>query len=176
MISFSNLYEAVDQQPTPPQPPVQNTGEQVTQQPEGFNQKAHDALMSKFPDQYGSLTPEQQISVQQYYQQKYGDQTPEEPSGLFGKIKAGYNFINDKYEAGKSIAKDYGGALLPTLGSLGMMAGYRVPGTLGAAMLYGGMGINMLGTMNMAAKRMEAVSQQRNQQQMPQAPQQQIRR
>ena len=123
--------------------------------------------MNKYPDQYGSLTPEQQISVQQYYQQKYGNQgVPEQPTGLFGKIKAGYNFINDKYESGKSVAKDYGSALLPTLGSVGMMAGYGIPGPLGTAMRSGGMGINMLGTMNMAAKRMEAVSNQRAQQQL----------
>lgn len=122
--------------------------------------------MKKYPEQYGNLSPDQQIAVQQYYQEKYGSTTPEKPTGLFGKIKSGYNFINDKYESGKSVAKDYGGALLPALGSVGMMAGYRIPGPLGTAMSLGGMGINMLGTMNMAAKRMEAVSNQRAQQQL----------
>ena len=156
----------------PPQTPDQPTGAQIPQQtaepgrPAEFNQNVHQILMNKYPDQYGSLTPEQQLSVQQYYQQKYGDQSaPEEPTGLFGKIKAGYNLINDKYEAGKSVVKDYGGALLPTLGSVGRMAGYATPGTLGTVMRFGGMGINMLGTMKMAANRMDAVSQQRAMQQ-----------
>ena len=83
MISFSDLYEAVVQQPTPPQ----------------YQQ-----------------TPSQNMHSQ------YGNQpVQQKPTGIIGKIKSGYDNINNKYETGKSIAKGVGSMMLPMAGTLAMV-------------------------------------------------------
>ena len=87
MISFSDLYEAVVTQPTPPQQPVQQPGAQIPQQQ---------------PMQQFQMQPGQQDG------QQFQPEQQQKP-GMFGKIKAGYDKINAKYEAGKSVAKDLGG-------------------------------------------------------------------
>ena len=94
MISFSNLYEAVVQQPTPPQQPVQNTGTQIPQ------------------------TQPMQPQMQQG-QPVQQPQQEQKPTSVFGKIKAGYDKINAKYEAGKEV----GANLLPVAASLAVPIG-----------------------------------------------------
>jgi len=89
LITFSDLYEAVVQQPTPPQQPVQPTGAQIPQQP------------MQQPQMQPGQPPIQQDGQQ--------PQPEQQPTGVFGKIKAGYDKLNAKYEAGKSVAKDLGG-------------------------------------------------------------------
>lgn len=84
MISFSNLFEAVATQPTPPQQQL------VRQNSIGQN-------------------PEPPIQPQQQTQK----------SGIIGKIKSGYDKVNQKYEAGKEV----GMGLLPIAASLAMPIG-----------------------------------------------------
>ena len=97
MISFSNLYEAVVQQPTPPQP-VQLTGAQIPQQ-------------QQLPPQYQQYPNQKQQPVQQ--------QPVKKPDGILGSIKAGYDKVNEKYEAGKEVGK----GLLPVAASLALPIG-----------------------------------------------------
>lgn len=99
MISFSNLFEAVVQQPTPPQQPVQQTGAQIPQQ-------SQPQPIQKQPIQFDQQQPVQQSQLQK-------------STGIINKIKTGYKKINDKYEAGKEI----GMGLLPIAASLAMPIG-----------------------------------------------------
>ncbi len=119
MISFSDLYEAVVQQPTPPQQqPAQQGNQQTAQQ------------YQQSPQQYG--------------------QQPQKPTGLIGKIKAGYNNINNKYETGKSIGKAVGAAMLPMAGTLAMIGAPMLSSdpntqsTIRTAGIVGGMALPML--------------------------------
>lgn len=93
MISFSDLYEAVVQQPTPPQ---------YQQTP---SQNMH--------SQYGNQPVQQNQNYQQPVQQK--------STGIISKIKSGYDNINNKYETGKSIVKGVGSMMLPMAGTLAMV-------------------------------------------------------
>ena len=106
MISFSNLYEAVVQQPTPPQQPVQ-------QQQTGIRMQQPQNQMQQ-PVQQGQYQYSPQYQGQQPVQQQ-----EQKPTSIFGKIKAGYDKINDKYESGKEVAK----GLAPIAASLAVPVG-----------------------------------------------------
>ena len=128
MISFSNLFEAVVQQPTPPQ-----------QQP-----------MQQNP----IIQNQQQTPVQQQVQKP----------GIIGKIKSGYDKINQKYEAGKEV----GMGLLPVAASLampiGMYGSMLVPNpAIANTMRTVGMASMMARPILGAARQARAVAQQNSQ-------------
>ena len=130
MISFSDLYEAVVQQPTPPQQPVQPTGAQVQQQPQ--------------------LQPEQPA--------------PQQPTGIIGKIKSGYNKINDKYESGKDVVKQFvpiGASLAVPIGLYG--ASFVSNPALASTLRTVGMGAMMARPLIGAARQARMVAQQNSQ-------------
>ena len=120
MISFSNLYEAVVQQPTPPQRPVQQTGAQIPQTQ---------------PNQM------QQAPQGQYQQQPMMQQQPQQPDGLFGKLKAGYDNINNKWEMGKDIAKGMVPIAMSTALPIGMLVSKANPALGGGLYTLGMMGM-----------------------------------
>lgn len=68
---------------------------------------------------------QQPLQQSQYqYSNQYQGQSPvqqqnQKPAGIFGKIKAGYDKINDKYESGKEVAK----GLAPIAASLAVPVG-----------------------------------------------------